>query len=102
MENALVLKESELKSNIKTFIVNNFLFGMDDNLLGYDDSLLEKGIVDSTGVLELIAYIEQNYMMKINNDELVPENLDSLDNIASFIFRKKNTIGLIQCQTGNI
>jgi acyl carrier protein len=89
MENTLVLNESELKCDVKKFIVNNFLFGMGDNLFASDDSLLEKGIVDSTGVLELIAYLEQNYKMKINNDELIPENLDSLDNIASFVFRKK-------------
>jgi acyl carrier protein len=78
----------DLKSNIRQFIVDNFLFGSEEEPFGDDDSFLEKGIIDSTGVLELIEYIEENYNIKVEDDELVPENLDSLNNVTAYIMRK--------------
>lgn len=55
-----------------------------------DESMLEKGIIDSTGVLELVAFIESNYEIKVEDEELIPENLDSIKNIVSFLERKLN------------
>ena len=78
----------DLKSNIRQFIVDNFLFGSEEEPFDDDDSFLEKGIIDSTGVLELIEYIEENYNIKVEDDELVPENLDSLNNVTAYIMRK--------------
>jgi len=72
---------------VKNFIVDHFLFG-DSNGLKEDDSLLEQGIIDSTGILELVSFIEEHFNIKINDDELLPENLDSLQNIASFLQKK--------------
>jgi acyl carrier protein len=77
-----------MKSKIRQFIVDNFLFGSEEETFGDDDSFLEKGIIDSTGVLELIEYIEENFSIKIEDDELVPENLDSLTNVTTYIMRK--------------
>jgi acyl carrier protein len=73
---------------IRDFIVEFFLFGQQNGLADCD-SLLDKGIIDSTGVLELVAFLEKNYAIKIQNDELLPENLDSIDAIVGFLDRKK-------------
>ena len=72
---------------INQFIVENFLFG-DDNNLKTDASLLENGIIDSTGVLELISFLEETYEITIEDEEMVPENLDSIDNINDFLIKK--------------
>ena len=69
---------------VRHFIVENFLLG-DGELLKKDTSFLEKGIIDSTGILELIMFLEESYNIKIEDDELVPENLDSLSNVVRFI-----------------
>jgi acyl carrier protein len=73
---------------LRQFIVENFLFGKDDAPLANGDSLLELGIIDSTGVLELVSFLEQKYGFSIQDDELVPENLDSIDRLVRFVRRK--------------
>jgi len=72
---------------IKSFIVETFLFG-DDSSLQDDTSFIQNGIIDSTGILELINFMEEQYNIKIQDDELIPENLDSLNNISQFLERK--------------
>ncbi len=72
---------------VRHFVVENFLFG-DGESLKEDTSFLEKGIIDSTGILELVMFLEETYNIKIEDDELIPENLDNLQNIARFIDRK--------------
>jgi acyl carrier protein len=76
-----------IENEIRKFIIENFIVDADDHL-GDEDSLLEKGIIDSTGVLELVAFIEETYKFKIKDEELVPENLDSIKNISKFILGK--------------
>jgi acyl carrier protein len=78
-----------VKSEIRRFIVDNFLYGQEDQ--GFDDdvSFLGKGFIDSTGVLELVSFIEEAYGISVNDDELIPENLDSLNKISIFIMRKR-------------
>ncbi len=73
---------------IRDFVVNNFLFGKDDDGFRDEDSFLEKGIIDSTGVLELVNFLEENYKFKVEDEDLVPENLDSVNHVAEFIDRK--------------
>jgi acyl carrier protein len=80
--------KEEIKNQIRNFIIENFLFG-ESNGLSESDSLLEKGIIDSTGVLELIAFIEESYGIKVKDEELVPENLDSIVSVTDFILRKQ-------------
>ena len=77
-----------LESTVREFIVNNFLFGQDGAELTDDASLLELGIIDSTGVLELVSFLEGGYQLKIDDEELIPENLDSITNLARFVRRK--------------
>jgi len=79
----------QIENEIRKFIMENFLWDEEVNL-SEEDSLLEKGIIDSTGVLELVAFIEETYSFKINDEELVPENLDSIKNILRFIQNKLN------------
>ena len=75
---------SEKKNKIKEFIVENFLFG-NDNGLKNDTSFLEEGIIDSTGVLELVTFLEEEFNIKVADDDLIPENLDSIDNIDAYL-----------------
>lgn len=80
-----------LVSEIKDFIVTNFLFGQSADALADDQSFLESGIIDSTGMLELVSFVEQQYGIAVADSELVPDNLDSLQNITKFVARKRET-----------
>ena len=77
----------DFSTTVRDFIVENFLFG-DGEKLNDDTSFMEEGIIDSTGILELVFFIEENFEIKIEDDELVPENMDNLNNIARFLERK--------------
>ena len=74
-----------LNDQIRTFILENYLFTNDVNALGVDDSLLGRGIVDSTGMLEIIFFIEEQLGVKVKDEEMIPENLDSVNRIATFV-----------------
>lgn len=76
-------------SKVRAYIVDNFLYG-EDGKLAEETSFLGSSIIDSTGVLELVNYLEETFKMKIEDDEIVPENLDSLRNIGIFLKKKKN------------
>jgi acyl carrier protein len=77
-----------IKQQIVDFITTNFLFDDNQKGLGEKDSLLETGVIDSTGVLELIAFIEETYGIKVEDEEIIPENLDSILDITYFIEQK--------------
>lgn len=78
---------SAIGSSLREFITEEFLFGQEVTLAD-QESLLERGLVDSTGVLELVAFIERRYQIAIEDEELVPENLDSIQNLVRFITAK--------------
>jgi len=78
-----------MKEKIKAFIVENFLFGKDEGL-DDDASFLDGGIIDSTGILELVNFIEEEFNIRVLDDELVPENLDSIKNVVAYLERKIN------------
>lgn len=78
-----------IRQEVKQFILNNFLFTDDDSAVSERDSLTERGIVDSTGVLELIGHLEDTYGIKVDDEEMVPGNLDSIEAIAAFVDRKQ-------------
>ena len=80
-----------LKAEIRAFVVKNFLFGVEEGLTD-DGSFLEQGIIDSTGVLELVSYIEARYGITVDSNELTPDNLDSIESVASFLHRKSQTL----------
>lgn len=74
-------------STVREFVTENFLFG-DEEALEDDASFLESDIVDSTGILELINFLEETYDIRIEDDELTPENLDSVTRVARFLEHK--------------
>ncbi len=76
------------QDKVKDFLVSNFLFG-DGIDIKNNTSFLEKGIIDSTGILELVMFLEETYHIHIEDNELIPENLDTLDNIDGFISQKR-------------
>ena len=78
----------EVSAAIHQFIVENFLFGEDGNLEDAT-SFLESGIIDSTGILELVAFLEGKFEISVADDELVPENLDSIANVVAYLTKKK-------------
>jgi len=81
-----------LAQEFRQFINENFLFGQMNGGFSDQDSFLEKGIIDSTGVMELIGFIETTYRIKLDDSDLVPENLDSIANLVSFVERKRGGV----------
>ncbi len=81
------MKDS-IEKKVRDFIRENFLMGEDDANIGPDDSLLDNGIIDSTGILELVAFLEETFEIEVKDEELVPENLDTISFIVSYIERK--------------
>lgn len=78
------------KQKLRLFILENFLFSDDQSELNDDDSFLEEEIIDSTGILEVIEFLEEEEGIKVEDEELVPDNLDSVDKIVSFVNKKKH------------
>jgi acyl carrier protein len=78
---------NDLKTQLRKFIVDNFMFGTDN---GFADgtSFLKEGIMDSTGALELITFLEETFGIAVEDEELLPENLDSIDNLCNYMNRK--------------
>jgi len=83
---------SNMADPLRAFIKENFLFGREPDFSG-DDSFLEMGLIDSTGVLELVGYLEKTHGVTIEDDELVPENLDSINRIVRFVESKQQAAG---------
>lgn len=77
-----------IQQELRQFVIDNFLFGQGNGNLRNDDSFLDKGIIDSTGVLELVVFLEEKYRIKIEDRELVPDNLDSITNLVRFVETK--------------
>ena len=77
-----------IQQELRQFVIDNFLFGQGNGNLRNDDSFLDKGIIDSTGVLELVVFLEEKYRLKIEDRELVPDNLDSINNLVRFVETK--------------
>jgi len=78
-----------LQDQIRDFILENYLFTNDPSALAADDSLLGRGIVDSTGMLEIIFFIEGQLGVKVRDEEMIPDNLDSVNRIANFVQSKR-------------
>jgi acyl carrier protein len=78
----------EIEKQVRDFIVDNYLFGNEENAPGPETSFLEQRLIDSTGVLELVYFLEETFSIQIADEELVPENLDSLRKISAFVARK--------------
>ena len=80
-----------MEAELRAFLAENFLLGEELRGLPGSASLIEAGIIDSTGVLELVGFLEEAYEIEITDSELVPENLDSIDNVVRFVGAKRNS-----------
>jgi len=74
-----------LKDELRLFVIDNFMFGKPCTGFADDDSFLERGIIDSTAVMELMAFLEQRYQIKLQDPDLIPDNLDSINGLARFV-----------------
>ena len=77
-----------VEQTIKNFIIENFIIDENTDRLDHDKSFLESGIIDSTGILELVSFIEEHYNVSVEDEELIPDNLDSVNNVVNFINEK--------------
>ncbi|WP_225073032.1 acyl carrier protein [Desulfuromonas sp. CSMB_57] len=84
-----------LRARIRAFVVDNFLFG-DEEGLQDETSFQESGIIDSTGILELVDFLEKQFGIAISDEELIPDNLDSIDKTACFLNKKVGASELSQ------
>jgi len=81
------LHTTDIESEVRSFVITNFLFGQPLELRA-EESLLGGGVIDSTGVLELVDFLEERYEIKVEDEEVIPDNLDSVKNIATYVARK--------------
>ncbi len=81
----------EIIDKLKTFIVDNFLFGQAESLEN-DTDFFEKGIIDSTGIVELVSFVEETFDITVQDEELIPENFSSINKVNEFIVRKQSEI----------
>ena len=79
----------DIRNPVRQFILGNYLFSSDETALQDDTSLIAQGTIDSTGVLELIMHLEEHFGIKVQDEEMLPENLDSVTRIVAFIERKR-------------
>lgn len=79
----------DIKTQVRSYIVDNFIMGGSGAQFKDGDSFMEKHVIDSTGFLELVTYLEETYGFVVDDEEMVPENLDSLNNIEAYVLRKK-------------
>lgn len=76
-----------IREQVRTFVTSNF-YVADQALLADDESLLDRGVIDSTGVLEVILFIEETFGVRVEDSEMLPDNLDSIEHIADYVKRK--------------
>lgn len=88
------MDSEQIVQQVRQFIQGNFVYGQADPISD-DDSFLEGGIIDSTGILELIAFLSQQYSIVVSDEEAVPDNLDSISRVSAFVVRKRNGAGRI-------
>ncbi len=79
----------DVRVQLREFVAENFMMGQNASELSDSGSLLELGIIDSTGVLELVGFLEETFALTVEDDDLIPDNLDSIDNLVNYI-QKKN------------
>jgi acyl carrier protein len=75
----------QIEQELRQFVVDNFLFGEGEGQFSNEDSFLEKGLVDSMGILTLVNFVQEKYAIAIADEELVPDNWDSVRRIAAFV-----------------
>ncbi|MGH7616527.1 MAG: acyl carrier protein [Gemmatimonadaceae bacterium] len=85
--------ETDVIARVRTFIQENFLYMRPNFEVGPDDGLLEQGIIDSMGVLDLLNFLEEAFDVRVSDDELTEENLGTLRSIGRFVAAKRQSVG---------
>jgi len=85
------LERSDLIAEIRDYISGTMLIGLADQSIEPDESLVQRGVVDSTGVLELVEFLQERFRISVKDDEITTDNLDTLDSITDFVQRKLAT-----------
>jgi acyl carrier protein len=83
----------DIRQTIRDHILQNYLFSDDPSALRDSESFLEQGFIDSTGVIELTHFLEDAFAIKVDDTEMLPENLDSIDSLVTFVERKRPVAG---------
>ena len=83
----------EARDKLRKFIIENFLFGNENATLDDGESFLDSGIIDSTGILEVVGFLEDEFEFEVMDEELVPDNFDSVDKLVAYIAKKMQTAG---------
>ena len=78
----------DIKKKLREFIIDTFLIADEDEELNDSDSFMQTGLIDSTGILEVITYLESEFTISVEDDEMIPDNLDSVDNLVNYVMRK--------------
>ena len=79
----------KIKDQVRIYVVKNFLYSDPQRELTDDQSFINSGIIDSTGVLELVSFIENTFSIQVEDEDLIPENLDSIEKVSTYVLRKK-------------
>lgn len=87
---------ASIEAEVRQYVVENFLFGRNDFELRGDTSFLESGIIDSTGVLELVQFLEEKFQVKVVDEDLIPANLDSVNALTRFVENRNSDSGQIR------
>lgn len=85
-----IVMTEDVKMKVKEYLLDNFLMGEEEEEIEDNSSFLDMGIIDSTGILELVSFLEKTFDLEITDQEMVPENLDSLESIEKFVGIKKS------------
>ncbi len=88
-----------IKASIRRYILENFLFTDDEARLRDDASFLEEGIVDSTGVLELVMFVEETFGIEVADEEILPENFDSVERLIRYVEAKIREPAFVSAET---
>ena len=86
-----IISIDDIKKTLKDFIKQNYLYDSEEDLFTDEKSFIEEGIIDSTGILELIEFLEETYGIAVEDTEALPENLGSLNNVCAFVIRKRGS-----------
>ncbi|MDN5976432.1 MAG: acyl carrier protein [Acidipropionibacterium jensenii] len=84
------IDDATLREKVRGFVLEDLLLGDSERLPSDDSSLLETGVIDSTGILELIEFLEQNFGIQVADNETIPENLDGIDRVVSYVLSKRS------------
>jgi acyl carrier protein len=82
------IDSNNIRKELRAYILEEFLFGDESEPFADGDSFMQKGIIDSTGVIGLVSFLEENYGVRVEDEEMVPGNLDSIENLTAYIQRK--------------